>query len=290
MIVPSAAGGATDVVARILAERMRRLLEKPVIIENVSGANGSIGAGRVARAAPDGYTIIIGIVTTHVLNGALYSLQYDVMNAFAPIALLASTPLILFARSTMQANNLNELLLWLKANSNNASMGFGGTGSYLLSALFQKEIATHLTLVPYRGGNLATQDLVAGQIDLQFNSLDQLPLARASKIKAYLVTSDTRLATAPDIPTAAEMGLPALSYSQWTGLFAPRGTPEGVISKLNGAAADALADSAVQSGLGQLGMEIFPRDQQTPEALSAKQRADAAKWLPLIKEFGIKAE
>jgi tripartite-type tricarboxylate transporter receptor subunit TctC len=290
MIVPAAAGGPSDTIARIVAERMRRPLGQPVIVENVSGAEGSIGNARAARARPDGYTIEIGFLSSHVLNGAFYSLQYDVLNDFAPISPVVTTPLILFAGKTLPAKDLNELIAWLMANPNKVSAGIVAVGGRLVAAYFQKETGTHFALVPYRGVAPATQDLVAGQIDLLIATPDQLPLMRAGSIKAFAVTSNTRIESAPDIPTFAEMGLPALSYSGWYGLFAPRGTPRDTISKLNAATVEALADPAVRSRLAGLGLEIFPGEQQTPEALAAMQKADAEKWWPIIKELGIKAE
>jgi tripartite-type tricarboxylate transporter receptor subunit TctC len=290
MIVTVAAGGISDVVARLVAERMRGPLGQPVIVENVSGANGSIGTGRVARARPDGYTIDLGFIDTHVLNGAFYSLPYDVLNDFVPISPLVTFPQILFAKETMSAGNLRELIAWLKANPNKASAGIATVGIHLLTASFQKETGTHLVLVPYRGGTPAIQDLVAGQIDLLFVSPANLPLMRSRSMKAYAVTSDARLTLAPDIPTFSELGLPALSFSVWSGIFAPRSTPKDIIGKLNAATVEALADPMVRSRLVDLGMDIFRRDQQTPEALGAMQRADTGKWWPLIKEFGIKAE
>jgi tripartite-type tricarboxylate transporter receptor subunit TctC len=288
MIVPAAAGGTLDFAGRVLAKRMSGSLGQPIIIENVSGADGSIGAGRTARARPDGYTIDIGYLGNHVLNGAFYSLQYDVLNDFAPILPLRTGALILFARKTMAAKDLSELVAWLKANK--ASAGVSAVDFRLVTTFFQKQTRTQFTLVPYRGGAPKMQDLVAGQIDLSFSGTFDLPQARAGNIKAYAVTSDTRLALAPDLPTFAEMGLPALSYSGWNGLFAPKSTPREIIDKLNAAAVEALADPAVRSRLIEFGAEIFPRKQQTPEALSALQKADAAKWWPLIKEFGIKAD
>jgi tripartite-type tricarboxylate transporter receptor subunit TctC len=290
MIVPLAAGGITDVLGRVLAERMRGSLGQPIIIENVTGADGSIGTGRAARAKPDGYTIALGSTSTHALNGALYSLQYDVLNDFAPISPLAATPLILFARKTMPANDLRELIAWLKANPNRASAGIESASVHLITAFFQKETGTQFTLVPYRGAAPAMQDLVGGQIDMRFNAPDQMPLVRAGSVKTYAVTSDQRLAQAPDIPTFAEIGLPAVSFSIWFGLFAPIGTPKDIVGKLNAAAVEALADPAVRLRLADLGLEIFSREKQTPEALGALQKANAEKWWPIIKEFGIKAE
>jgi len=291
MIVPYPPGGSTDVIGRLLAERMRRSLGQPIIIENVSGANGSIGTGRAARARPDGYAICLGLSSTHVQNGAFYSLSYDVVNDFEPIVPLVTTPLVLFARKTMPAKDLNELIAWLKANPHKASAGIVTVGIQVIATLFQQETGTHFALVPYRGTAPAVQDLVAGQIDLFVETPVQLPLVRAGSIKAYAVIGDTRLAKAPDIPTMGELGLSALSFfSGWYALFAPRGTPRDIIGKINAAAVEALADPAVQSRIVDLGLDIFPRERQTPEALGALVKSTAEKWWPLIKEFGIRAE
>jgi tripartite-type tricarboxylate transporter receptor subunit TctC len=290
MIVPLAAGTAVDVIGRIVAERIRGSLGQPIIIENVTGADGSIGTGRAARARPDGYTIDLGFLGANVLNGAFYSLQYDVLNDFAPVSPLAGDPHVLFARKTMPAKDLNELIAWLKSNPNKASMAVAALGPHVEVALFQKETGTHLVLVPYRSGPAAMQDLVAGRIDLTIYTADQLPLMRTGGIKAYAVTGNRRFAQAPDIPTYSEMGLPALTFYAWTGLFVPKGTPRDIIGKLNAAAVEALADSAVRSRIADLGYEVFPREQQTPEVLGALVKADAEKWWPIIKELGIKAE
>jgi tripartite-type tricarboxylate transporter receptor subunit TctC len=290
MIVPFAAGGAGDTNARIVVERMRGPLGQSIIIENVGGADGSIGAGRVARARPDGYTICLGTMDTHVLNAAFYSLPYDVANDFAPISPLVTGSPVLYARKTMPAKNLDELIAWLKANPNKASAGVVALGFRLLTALLQRETGVSLALVPYRGGAPAVQDLAAGQIDLLIATPVYLPQVRAGSIKAYAVTSDTRSVLAPDIPTFAEMGLPTLSWSDWAGFFAPKGTPTDIIARLNAPVADALADPVVRSRLTDLGSEVFPREQQTPEALAALQKRDVKKWWPIIKELGIKAE
>jgi tripartite-type tricarboxylate transporter receptor subunit TctC len=290
MIVPLAAGSAIDVVGRMIAQRMRASLGQPVIIENVSGADGSIGTGRAARAKPDGFTIDLGARTTHVLNGAFYPLQYDVLNDFVPISLLAAVPIVLYGRKTMPANDLNGLIGWLKANPNRASMGISAVGYRLLATLFQKETGTQFTLVPYRGSAPEMQDLVAGQIDFFFDAPIPLPLVRAGAIKAYAVTSDTRLAQAPDIPTFAEMGLPPLSYTTWVGLFAPKETPRDIIGKLNAAAVEAVSDPAVRSRFIDFGYEVFSGEQQTPEALGVLVKADAEKWWPIIKQLGIRGE
>jgi tripartite-type tricarboxylate transporter receptor subunit TctC len=291
MIVPIGAGSATDTAARVVVERMRVSLGRPILIENVSGADGNIGVGRVARATPDGYTILFSFSSAMVLNAAFYALPYNVLTDFAPISPLTRAWLALFARKTIPAKNLNELVAWLKANPNKASAAVTTASFRLLNMFFQNETGTQYALAPYRGTAPVMQDLLAGNIDLWFGSTDQLPLARAGNITAYAVTGETRLALAPDVPTFDEMGLPTVSsYAAWLGLFARSGTPKEAISKLNKAAVEALADPAVQSRLADLGHEIFPRERQTPEALGALQKADAEKWWPIIKKFGIKAE
>jgi tripartite-type tricarboxylate transporter receptor subunit TctC len=290
MVVTFPAGAANDAVGRILAERMRSSLGQPIVIENVTGADGSIGTGRAARAKADGYTIVLGGLDTHVINGALYSLQYDVLKDFAPILPLVRSSQILMGRKTMAGADVRELIGWLKANPNKASVGITTGYGRLLMTLFQKETATRLAFVPYRGGAPAMQDLVAGHIDLAFALPFQLPLVRAGSIKAYAVMSDARITLALDIPTFTEKGMPALSSSAWYGLFAPKGTPNSIIAKLDAAAAEALADPAVRSRLVDFGYEVFPRERQTPEALGALQKADIEKWWPIIKELGINAQ
>jgi tripartite-type tricarboxylate transporter receptor subunit TctC len=291
MIVPFAAGGATDVIARLVADRMRLRIEQPIIIENVGGAEGSIGVGRAARARPDGYTLCVGTLGTHVQNGAFYSLSYDVLHGFVPITPLASIPFVLFARKSIPAANLKDLVAWLRAHTDHqASAGMNSLSQRLLATFFQKQTGTQFVIVPYRAAVSVIEDLVAGRTDLAIDTPIRLPLVRSGNIKVYAATSEARLAVAPDIPTFAEMGLPALSYAQWCGLFAPTGTPQSVVDKLKFAAAEALADPVVPARLVPFGMELFPRERQTPEALAAMQKADAEKWWPLIKELGIKAE
>jgi len=290
MIVPIGAGSSSDVVGRVVAERMGKSLGQPVIIENVSGANGSIGTDRAAHARPDGYTIELGFNSSHALNAAFYSLQHDVLNDFSPISPLVIGSLALYGRKTIPASDLNGLIGWLKANPNGTSVGVISVGYRLLTALFQKETGTQFTLVPYRGLAPEMQDLVAGQIDLVFDTSVQLPLVRAGSIKAYAVAQDIRLALAPDIPTFSEMGLPALSFLNWIGLFAPKHTPKDIIDRLNAATVEALADPVVRSRLADLGYNVLSPARQTPEALGALQKADAEKWWPIIKELGIKAE
>jgi tripartite-type tricarboxylate transporter receptor subunit TctC len=290
MIVPFPAGGSGDAIGRVLAERMKAALGQAIITENVGGADGSIGVGRAARARPDGYTINLGFLGTHVLNGAFYSLPYDVLNDFAPISLLFTAPFVIFAKRDMPAKDFQQLIAWLKANPDKASMGIGTLSVHVLAAFFQMETGTRFTVVPYRSPSLAIQDVVAGQIDLGFATPDQLQLVQAGSIKAFAVTSDARLPLAPEIPTFAEMGLPALSYSSWVGLFAPKGTPRDIIDKLNAAVVKALADSTVRHRYADLGFEVFPRERQTPEALGAVVKADAEKWWPIIQAANIKAE
>jgi tripartite-type tricarboxylate transporter receptor subunit TctC len=267
---------------------MREKLGRPIIIENIGGADGSIGAGRAARAKPDGYTMDIGFLGNHLLNGAFYSLNYDLLNDFAPISPLTTASFLLYGKKTVPARDLTELIDWLRSNPK-LSAGTSAVGPRLVITVFQRDTGTRLTAVPYRGSAAVFQDLMGGQIDISFAQGNGLPLVRAGSLKAYATTSDTRLTAAPDIPTFAELGFPKVSWSAWFGLFAPKGTPKDIIGKLNAAAVEALADPAVRSRLGDLGEEIFPREQQTPEALGALVKADAEKWW-LIKEFGIKAE
>jgi tripartite-type tricarboxylate transporter receptor subunit TctC len=293
MIVPFSAGGPTDAVARILAERMRAALGQPIIIENIAGANGSIGVSRAVRAPGDGYTVIAGTLTTHVLIGALYALRYDLVNDFKPVALLADGPLLIAARRTLDANDLWGLIAWLKANPDKASQGTAGFGvvEHIAGVLLQKQTGTRFQFVPYRGLGPAMQDLIAGQIDLMLaDAATALPQIKFGAIKAYALAAKSRLSAAPDIPTTDEAGLPGFYASLWYGLWAPARTPVEVIKKLNAAAVDALADDTVRRRLAELGQDIMPPERQTPEALAAFQKAEIEKWWPIIKAAGIKGE
>ena len=293
MVVPTAAGGAMDTFARIMAERMRISLGQPVIVESVGGANGNIGVGRVARAAPDGYTLIVGNWNSQVANGALYALQYDLLKDFEPISLISSFPQLIVARNSMPANDLTGLIAWLKANPDQASEGIPGVGSiaHVSGVFFQNITGTRFQFVPYRGTAPAMQDLVAGRIDLMFDApASSLPQMRAGRIKAYAVMSESRLAAAPDIPTVDEAGLPGFHFSLWFALWAPKGTPKDAIAKLNDAVVSTLADPTIRQKLSDQSMDILPRQQQTPEALGRFHRAEIEKWWPIIKAAGIKGE
>jgi tripartite-type tricarboxylate transporter receptor subunit TctC len=293
IVVPFAAGGPTDVIARTLAEHMRASLGQSVIIENVTGANGNIGVGRVARASPDGYTISIGHWSTHVVNAAVYPLPYDVLKDFEPISLIATNSYLIVAKNAVPANDLKSFIAWLKANPDKAAEGTAGAGSpqHVSGVFFQNATGTRFQFIPYRGAAPAMQALIAGDIDMIIDDpTSSLPQVRAGKIKAFAVTARSRLASAPDIPTVDEAGLPGFYFSRWHALWAPKGTPKDVIARLNAAVAGALADPLVRSRLADLGQEIFPSDQQTPAALGAWHKAEIEKWWPIIKAAGIKVE
>lgn len=291
VVVPYAAGGGADAVARILAQAMGASLGKPAIVENAPGAAGNVGVGRVARAAADGYTIVEGNWSTHVANGAIYQLPYDVQKDFAPIALVAKSPLLVAARKDFPANTLHELIAWLKANPGKATAGTNGPGSimHVAGLLFQRQTSTRFEFVPYRGAGAIVTDMLGGRIDMTISlPPDLLSQARAGAIKLYAVTGKNRLTVAPNIPTVDEAGLPGFYASAWFGLWAPKNTAVGIVTKLNAAVIAALADPAVRAKLAALGLDVPPSDQQTPQQLGAFQQAEIANWWPIIKQAGIK--
>ena len=293
IIVPTPAGGATDVIARVLAERMRTTLGQPVLVENVAGASGAIGTGRTARAAPDGYTICVGGWAFNVLNGAIFTLPFDVQKDFEPVGVIERHSFMIAGRRDLPAKDLKELIAWLKANPENATFGTTGAGgiSTVGAVFFQRESGTKLRLVPYRGLSVAMQDLVAGQIDMMLDfPATVMPLVRAGSIKAYAATSPSRLPSAPDVPTAVESGLPGFQMTSWLSFFAPKGTPKAVTDALSAALVEALADPAIVRRYAELGADIPPREQQTPAGLAALQAAEIDKWWPIIKAAGIKAK
>jgi tripartite-type tricarboxylate transporter receptor subunit TctC len=263
-----------------------------IIIENVSGANGNIGTGRVFRAAPDGYTLGAGNWNTHVANAAIYALPYNVQSDFEPVVLHQIFYNILCTKKALPANNLQELIAWLKANPDRASFGTAGVGSggHLVGILFQTLTATRVQHVPYRGLGPANQDLISGQIDLVFGDPSIVPAVRAGSVRAIAVIAKQRLSSVPEVPTAEEAGLPGFAFANWVGIFAPKGTPKDIISKLNDAVAGTLADPGIRAKLVDLGVEIPSREQQMPGAFAALQKADAEKWWPIIRAAGIKPE
>lgn len=293
MVVPFAAGGPTDTLGRIMAERLGRALGGTMVVENTVGAAGSIGVGRVARAAPDGHTIGIGHWSTHVVNGAIYNLTYDLLKDFEPVAQIASNPQLLVSKLAVPAKDLREFVAWVKANQDKVTVGTAGVGaaSHVSGVYFQTATGTRLQFVPYKGTGPALLDLMAGHIDLMFDQASNaLPHVRAGKLRAYAVTARNRIPAAPDVPTVDEAGLPGLYIAVWHALWLPRGTPREVVMKLNGAVVEALADPAVRKRLADMGQEIPPREQQTPEALGAWHKAEIDKWWPMIRAAGIKGE
>lgn len=291
LVVPFAAGGPVDVVARILAEPMRRSLGQPVIVENTTGAGGSIGVGRVAHASPDGYTLSIGHWSTHVVNGAVYKLNYDLLKDLEPVGMIGGNPMIIVSKLGVPAANLKELAGWVKANQEKLNVGTAGAGSstHIAGIYFQNEIGAKLQFIPYKGTGPAMSDLIGGQIDMIVDQLsNSLPQVRAGKIRGYAITAKERSPAAPDVPTVDEAGMPGLHIAIWYGIWAPAGTPKEVVAKLNAALVEALADPPTRKRLSELGMEIVPRDMQTPEALGAHQKAEIEKWWPIIKAANIK--
>jgi tripartite-type tricarboxylate transporter receptor subunit TctC len=293
MIVPFPAGGPSDVVGRIMADGMRRTLGQPVVVEDIGGAGGTIGMGRVARANPDGYTLGLGSWNTGVVNGVIYKLDYDVVADFESVVLLPDTPLLIASKRALPANDLQGLIAWVKTNGDKVLVGTSGVGTspHVAGVMLQQRTGAPVRLVHYRGGEPALQDLIAGHIDLDMNQSSVfLPYLKDDRVRIYAVMAKTRLAQAPDVPTVDEAGLPEFYLSSWNGIWAPKGTPRNAVQKLNAAAVAALNDPAIRKRFTDLGQVIPTVDRLTPEALAVYQKAEAAKWWPIIKAAGIKAE
>jgi len=293
LVVPFSAGGPTDAMARILAEHMRTTLGQNLVIENVTGAAGSLGVGRVVRAPPDGYTVSIGHLGTHVANGAIYKLGYDLVADLEPVVLLPSNPMIIVSKDAVPAKSLKELLAWMKSRPTPPTAGTAGAGSasHIAGLYFEKITGIKLQYVPYRGTAPALTDLVAGQIDIIFDQLsNSIAQVRAGTVRAYAITDDKRVESAADIPTTDEAGLPGFHMTLWSGLWVPKGTPKDIVSKLNAAAVDALNDPAVRKKFEDLGLQMPPAEKLSPEALGAWQKAEIGKWWPMIKAADVKME
>ena len=293
MVVAFSAGGPSDSIARILATRMTGAIGQSVVVENTTGAGGTIGVGRIVKGAPDGYLLGIGHIGTHVVNGAIYPLTYDLQTDLEPVAMIATNPQILVGKNAIPATNLKDLIAWVKANQDKASIGTGGAGTpaHVSGVYFQNVTGTRPQIIHYRGAAPATQDLLAGQIDMMFDqAANSLPQVRAGRLRPYAVTSKTRLQAAPEISTVDEAGLPGFYMAVWHGIWAPKATPQPIIMKINAAIVEALADPGVRAKLTGLGQEIPPREQQTPEALRVHHKAEIEKWWPIIKQAGIKVE
>src|SRR5262245_16589063 len=293
VVVGAAAGGPTDTIGRIITERVRSLLGQTIVIENNGAAAGTIAHGRVARAAPDGYTLSLGHWGTHVVNGAVYKLQYDVLKDFEPVALISVSPYFIVGKRDHPANDLRGLIAWLRTTGEKATQGTSGAGSpgHIGGVFLQSLLGTRWVFVPYRGANPVMQALLASEFDWTFTTPDQgLPQIQAGRIKPYAITAKSRMALAPNVPTTDEAGLPGFHLSYWHGLWAPKGTPKDIVEKLNAAAVAALAEPTTRQRLNELGQELFPRDQQSAASLAALQKAEIEKWWPIIKDAGIKPE
>ena len=290
LIVPFPPGGSTDVAARIMADKMGAALGQPVIVENVGGAGGSIGVGRLARATPDGYTIDIGQWDTHV-GSIIYNISFDLRTDFAPIGLISINPMLLVAKKTLPADDLKSLVAYMKAHPGDAKFVNQNASAQVGGLLLQKLTGTEVLFVPYRGAGPAMTDLISGQVDLLLvQGAVALPQVRAGTIKALAELSPKRSPSMPDISSADESGVPGLYIAGWFGLFAPKGTSPDVIAKLNAAMVTALADAKVRKRFADLGLDVASREQQTPQGLAAFNKAEIDKWWPIIKAAGIRGQ
>jgi tripartite-type tricarboxylate transporter receptor subunit TctC len=290
LVCPFPPGGSTDTTARIIAERMRAKLGQSVVVENVGGAGGTIGVGRVARAAPDGYTIDIGQWDTHV-GSIIYPLTYDLVTDFAPIGLMTINPQLMIARKGFPADDLKGLVAWMKANPAKATLVDQNAAAKIGGIQLQQATGTRLEFIPFRGAGPAMQAMLGQQVDLMIvQTAVVMPQARAGNVKILANLSPKRSQVVPEIPTSDESGVPGFYAAGWFGLFAPKGTPREVIARLNAAMVDALGDPTVQKRLADLGLDIASREQQTPEGLAAYHKAEIEKWWPVIKAANIKVE
>jgi tripartite-type tricarboxylate transporter receptor subunit TctC len=291
MVVPVAAGGALDTNARLVAEGMRAALGQTVVIENVTGGAGSVGAGRIARATPDGYNILYGANVTHVLNPAVLPVTYDPVNDFEPIALIGNTPWLFAVKNDLPVKDLRELVAWLKANPDKATFGTAGVGSpsHVGGVLFQNVTGTTFQFIPYRGTAPVVPDLISGQIDMAIlDPITSLPQFRGGRIKILAAMSKRRSTGAPDIPTSEDSGVPGVQTDPWQAMWAPKGTPKDIVAKLNAAVVSALSDGAARKKFADQSYELTPREQLTPEFLAQFQKSEMDKWWPIIKAAGIK--
>ena len=291
MIVPFAAGGQVDVLARVLAPRLSEVLGQQVVVENVGGGGGMIGSSRVARGAPDGHLFVLGSISTHTFNQTLFKQPlYNVVTDFTPVALIAETPLVLVTRKTLAASNLKEFAAYVKANGENAKYGSAGVGSanHLSCILLDMAIGTKTTHIPYRGGGPAMQDLVGGQIDFNCNVLSSaLPQINGKLVNTIAMLSRARVSVLPDVPTAHEQGLANFDASTWNGVFLPPRTPPEIVNRLNAAILEALRTPAVQSRAQDIGASLVAADRRSPDYFASFVRAEIEKWGKTIRAAGI---
>jgi tripartite-type tricarboxylate transporter receptor subunit TctC len=293
MVIPLSVGGSTDIIGRLVAEGMRQQLKQTIVVENTSGAGGTIGVARVVHAKPDGYTILVGQWGTNIASGAIYNLTFDPLKDLEPVGLIATQPFMVVARKDIPANNLKELIAWIKANPDKATQGNSGIGSpsHVSGILFQKAINSPIQMIPYRGAGESTQAIVSGQIDVLLNTpAVSLAQMKAGQVKVFAVADKHRVALAPDVPTTDEAGLPGFYFTFWHALWVPKGTPKEIVAKLNGALRATLADPNIRQKLISLAQDIYPPEMQTPKALAKFRQEEADKWWPIIKAAGIKVE